>query len=655
MLKVYSIEHDGFIESCNLRAGKSQNLSYSSNDVCWCPTDTNILATAATNGVISIWDLSKFGRQKQLLTYTEHERTAHTVTFHPTEQAQAPILLSGSQDGTIKCFDLKSSNSVFTIYSNSEGVRDIKFSPLTTNVFASVSENGTVQMYDIRKYEKCLLQFTAHSGPIYCCDWHPIHNWLATGSRDKQIKIWNMENKAALEYTIPTIAVVGRVKWRPEKNYQIASCALVTDYSVHVWDIRRPYMPYASFNEHTNITTGIAWKGNNPQILLSTSKDSTIFKHAFKDASKPSSRANPQGTSFGPTGDLFFSMKCKAQPPQITPRGNKVTAMLARQKSITSNEQFHLAQSASFRLLLKPSTTGYELDLKSGKYKESDGFIGCAKEYILRAKSLVEVCEHNAAVSKKFGKHTAATLWNFVKLFYGSKEFINRKPPQRSSFSNQKNLNRRVIQSKPSTSLNKSESKIDLNESKELDSRRGSKDFDSISRIYYSRVSNQPVILENSEGPFEDYRSLRDGFLYVGPHDVTTALSFPGTNLHHDIQAARNHEDMRNDHDETMTPDVMSVLKVPIVPQVPIWEPHHIISECLHLQADIGDVQTPLCIYISLGQSRKELQIDEQVVVSFEFFCKSFLYLELLIFRSLGFTLTLIFFKDTSSGIKHLR
>lgn len=611
LLKVYSIEHDGFIESCNLRAGKSQ-LTYSSNDVTWCPTDTNILATAATNGVISIWDLSKFGRQKQLQTYIEHERTAHTVTFHPNE----PLVLSGSQDGTIKCFDLKNINSVFTIYSNSEGVRDIKFSPLTANVFAAVSENGTVQMYDIRKYEKCLLQFTAHSGSIYCCDWHPVQNWLATGSRDKQIKVWNMENKASLEYTIPTIAVVGRVKWRPEKMHHIASCALLFDYSVHVWDIRRPYMPYASFNEHTNITTGIAWKGNNPQILLSTSKDSTIFKHAFKDASKPSSKANPQGATFGPTGDLFFSMKLKVQPPQQTPRSNKVTSILARQKSISSTDQFHIAQSASFKLLLKPSATGFECELKAGKYKESDGMIGCAKEYIFRAKTLAEVCEYNSLVSKKYGKHTASTLWNFIKLFYGSKEFTNRKPIHRNSFSNQKNNNRRTIQSKPSVTLEKSESKTDLNGSKEADSRRGSKDFDSISRTYYSRVSNQPVILENSEGPFDDYRSLRDGFLYVGPHDVTTALALPETTLHHDFQAARHHEDIKADHEDTLTQDVMSILKVPNVPQVPIWEPHQIIAECLQLQADVGDVQTPLCVFIVLGQARKELPIHEETVVS---------------------------------------
>ena len=37
--------------------------------------------------------------------------------------------------------------------------------------------------------DKCLQHFTAHSGPIYTCDWHPNQQWLATGSRDKQIKV----------------------------------------------------------------------------------------------------------------------------------------------------------------------------------------------------------------------------------------------------------------------------------------------------------------------------------------------------------------------------------------------------------------------------------------------------------------------------------
>lgn len=113
MLKIFSIESNGFLEVCNLRGGKNHNLSYSSNDVAWSSLESNILATAATNGVVAVWDLSKFGRHKQLHVYNEHERTAHSVTFHSTE---AHILISGSQDGTIKCFDLRNDKVAMCTY-----------------------------------------------------------------------------------------------------------------------------------------------------------------------------------------------------------------------------------------------------------------------------------------------------------------------------------------------------------------------------------------------------------------------------------------------------------------------------------------------------------------------------------------------------------
>lgn len=43
VLKVYSIEPDGFLEVCNMRGGKNQNLSYSSNDVAWSALDNNLV------------------------------------------------------------------------------------------------------------------------------------------------------------------------------------------------------------------------------------------------------------------------------------------------------------------------------------------------------------------------------------------------------------------------------------------------------------------------------------------------------------------------------------------------------------------------------------------------------------------------------------
>lgn len=108
------------------------------------------------------------------------------VCFKPTDPH---LLLSGSQDGTMKLFDLRIKDVVRTFVSTSESVRDVQFSPHLSNYFTSVSENGNVQMWDLRRTERFSLQFTAHSGPIFACDWHAEMRWLATASRDKTIKV----------------------------------------------------------------------------------------------------------------------------------------------------------------------------------------------------------------------------------------------------------------------------------------------------------------------------------------------------------------------------------------------------------------------------------------------------------------------------------
>lgn len=111
-------------------------------------------------------------------------------------------------------------------------------------------------------------------------------------------------------------------------SYHIASCALVVDYSIHIWDIRRPYIPFASFNDHTNVTTGIAWKGDNSQILLSTSKDSTIYRHVFKDAIRPALKANVQGASLGHRGDISFARKIKLTSTETITQGSKINSFV---------------------------------------------------------------------------------------------------------------------------------------------------------------------------------------------------------------------------------------------------------------------------------------------------------------------------------------
>lgn len=62
----------------------------------------------------------------------------------------------------------------------------------------------------------------------------------------------------------------------PPPRYQVASCALVLDCAVHVWDVRRPHVPLATFAEHRDVTTAIAWLAD-PHTFLSTSRVCTCL------------------------------------------------------------------------------------------------------------------------------------------------------------------------------------------------------------------------------------------------------------------------------------------------------------------------------------------------------------------------------------------
>jgi hypothetical protein len=54
----------------------------------------------------------------------------------------------------------------------------------------------------------------------------------------------------------------------------------VVDFAINVWDIRKPYLPFAAFESHRDVATGIVWRGN-PHVILSTSKVSETVLNVF--------------------------------------------------------------------------------------------------------------------------------------------------------------------------------------------------------------------------------------------------------------------------------------------------------------------------------------------------------------------------------------
>lgn len=71
------------------------------------------LATAATNGHVCVWNLTKMGKAMQEQDYQDHKRTVNKVNFHASEPNK---LISGSQDGTMRYFDIRVKSAVAVFY-----------------------------------------------------------------------------------------------------------------------------------------------------------------------------------------------------------------------------------------------------------------------------------------------------------------------------------------------------------------------------------------------------------------------------------------------------------------------------------------------------------------------------------------------------------
>merc|ERR1719209_2833583 len=92
----------------------------------------------------------------------------------------------------MKLFDLRTDEGQLTFPSNTESVRDVQFNPHAYWQFSAVSENGKVQLWDIRRADRCEKQWPAHNNHVFACDWHPeVRNLLATAGRYKAIKVWD--------------------------------------------------------------------------------------------------------------------------------------------------------------------------------------------------------------------------------------------------------------------------------------------------------------------------------------------------------------------------------------------------------------------------------------------------------------------------------
>ena len=199
----------------------------------------NLMASSSADKTVKLWDLNTTQCAK---SYSYHTDKVCSIAWHPKETT---VLLSGSYDRTIVAADMRAPEAKKPRWGVESDVESVVWDPHDPNFFYITTENGLIHFHDFRlvpispQGSKPIWKLQAHDQSVSSFDVNPvIPGFLATGSTDKEVKLWNIQASG------PSLVVsrnlgVGKVfstNFAPDPEVAFRLAVAGSKGSMHIWD-----------------------------------------------------------------------------------------------------------------------------------------------------------------------------------------------------------------------------------------------------------------------------------------------------------------------------------------------------------------------------------------------------------------------------------
>jgi len=200
----------------------------------------NLLASASADKTIKLWDLHT---TKCAKSYTYHTDKVCSIAWH---QVESTVLLSGSYDRTAAVADMRAPGEQPLRVGVESDVETVRWDPHDPNFFYVSTERGIIHHFDARTIgrdpvaSKTVWKLQAHDESVSCFDLNPIiPGFMATGSTDRTVKIWNITPDNGPSLVVSRDFGVGKVfstTFAPDKEVAFRLAVAGSKGVVTIWD-----------------------------------------------------------------------------------------------------------------------------------------------------------------------------------------------------------------------------------------------------------------------------------------------------------------------------------------------------------------------------------------------------------------------------------
>lgn len=156
------------------------------SNLCWNGYVKTQIASSDFDGLVQVWDVT---RNQVFADMREHQKRVWSVDF---SNADPTKLASGSDDGTVKLWNINQTGSIGTIKTKAN-ICSVQFSPGTDCTLAVGSADHNVYCYDLRSLRTPWCTLLGHKKTVSYVKFLDSST-LVSASTDNTLKLWELSS-----------------------------------------------------------------------------------------------------------------------------------------------------------------------------------------------------------------------------------------------------------------------------------------------------------------------------------------------------------------------------------------------------------------------------------------------------------------------------